>query len=118
MEQISVSHLGALSAAVLKDELAAAGVEHNTEAARQGGHGEPATMTIVLVGLSGVAITALASWLLKTRSSNKVRMTYKRTAADGSVEEFDYEHDIRNEEAPETELVASLAKTFKASVGV
>lgn len=116
-DEIVLTKLGNLAAVSLKHELTEESVAFEEMRADHGGHGELAT-AIIVIGASAVAVVALASWLLKSRSSETVEVLVQRKYADGSEETIHFKHKVRDEEEAKPELVEALTETFKIGVDV
>ncbi len=89
-------------------ELGADAVRFEEEALPDGQHGELATTAIVVVTV--LSLKVLASWLIKNRTSNKIRKTIEIVGADGSRRSETIEIDMRTSTTPERDIMGQLAK--------
>lgn len=113
---IVIPDLGVLSATALEDELKRQNLTFKTERQSHGGHGELATMMLVTAASATLAV-ALAGWLLKTRHGEVIELTVNRRKPDGTEEKLTLKHKIKNEEAPQPELIAAIKEAFALGLG-
>ena len=78
-------------------------------------HGEPATLTLVII-LTPAAIAALSAWLLKNRETEKFKKTIKIRHPDGTIETEVVSYKRRTSVAPEIGDIKQLAKIFRVPI--
>lgn len=115
-DELIIEGIGRFPAKLLKEELEKENLEFHDRTPRDDSRfGELTTLTLAAIVAAPLA-TALAAWLLKTRSGETVKLKIKRKYADGAEEEIEFEHQIKEESEPEADLVKALAQTLKIPV--
>lgn len=106
--EIRVPGLQKLDVLEMADEFPPNAVKFTEEALPGGKHGELGTVAVVL--LSGLAINALAGWLLKNRTKNRIRKTVEVVDASGKRRTETLDIDLSSSMAPKADVLNALAK--------
>ena len=106
--QIRVPGLQKLDVMEMSDAFPPGAVTFADETLPGGKHGELATTAVVVV--SALAVKALATWLMKNRTTNRIRKTVEIVDASGTTRKETIDVDLSSSAAPDADVLKALGK--------
>ena len=106
---IEISGLTRLDKIELTQQLPSGTVDFKEEVLAGAKHGEPLTI-ILIAAITSASLGTLSAWLVKDRTSDRIRKTLRVTDPDGRIREETLDIDVRTSKAPNKDVLRALAR--------